>query len=65
MPRSWLDSLAWDPKILRPIAHRTVEQQEALTFDRRSCERPPTELLMQAVMDRANERRDRRSHWHS
>jgi hypothetical protein len=29
-----------DPEILRPIAHRTVEQQEALTLDVRLAEGP-------------------------
>jgi hypothetical protein len=32
MPRSWRPSPALDPKILRPMAYRTVEQREALTL---------------------------------
>src|SRR5271154_5596389 len=34
MRRSWLATRGLDPKILRPIAHRTVAQQEALTVIR-------------------------------
>src|ERR1700733_1784655 len=34
MPRSWLAFARLDPKILRPIAHRTVAQREALTLIR-------------------------------
>jgi hypothetical protein len=34
MPRRWLAMPGLDPEILRPIAHRTVAQQETLTLIR-------------------------------